>query len=167
MEESPQADAENNKKISKKSTELSKSNEKLLDSKDVIDSFGKLDEKTRSVIVELMLSRTEEHSGPLPSPDYLERYDKIIPNGGERIMQMAEKQQNHRIKIENKVITSQSRQSVLGQIFGFILGIAGLASSTYLALNGQTTVAGIIGGTTVVGLVSVFVIGKKRQHKED
>lgn len=78
---------------------------------------------------------------------------------------MAEKQQEHRISIEKTIIKSQSNQSRLGQIFGLIMGLVGIGSGTYLASIGSTTVGGIIAGTTVVSLVSVFVIGKRMQQK--
>jgi len=35
----------------------------------------------------------------------------------------------------------------------------------YLASIGETTVGGIIAGSTIVSLVSVFVLGKKAQRK--
>lgn len=105
------------------------------------------------------------HSGPLPDAETLIKYDSVIPNGADRIMKMAEAQQSHRMSIENKVITSQSSQSKLGQIFGLIIGIVGIGSGTFLAVNGETTVGGIIAGGTVVSLVSVFVIGKTVQRK--
>lgn len=81
-------------------------------------------------------------------------------------MKMAENQQNHRISIESKVINSQATQSLIGQIFGLILGLVGLGCGTFLAFNGFETVGAIIAGGTVVSLVSVFVIGKKSQRKD-
>ena len=38
-------------------------------------------------------------SGPLPAPHDLEKYDKIIHNGAERIMSMAEKEQASRLEV--------------------------------------------------------------------
>lgn len=38
------------------------------------------------------------HSGPIPDPDTLERYNQIIPNAANRILEMAEKEQAHRHK---------------------------------------------------------------------
>lgn len=105
------------------------------------------------------------HSGPLPDAETLIKYDSVIPNGADRIMKMAEKQQLHRMDMENKVITSQSNQSRLGQIFGLIIGITGIGSGTFLAAMGETTVGGIIAGGTVVSLVSIFVIGKNIQKE--
>ena len=113
------------------------------------------------------LIQEKSHSGPLPDAETLERYNSIIPNGADRIMQMAENQQNHRMNIESEVISSNSSQSRLGQFFGFAIGVFGIGCGTFLAYNDHETVGGIIAGGTVISLVSVFVIGKKSQQKEE
>lgn len=81
-------------------------------------------------------------------------------------MRMAENQSNHRIKIENEVILGQVKQSGRGQTFGLIIAFGALTSSVVLAMFGHDTVACIIGGGTVIALVSVFVIGKKEQKEK-
>ncbi len=111
------------------------------------------------------LIQEKSHSGPLPDAETLIQYDSVIPSGADRIMKMAEKQQSHRISIESNVVLSQSSQSKLGQVFGLIIGLAGIGCGTYLASIGQDVVGGIIAGGTVVSLVSVFVLGKKAQRK--
>jgi uncharacterized membrane protein len=50
-----------------------------------------------------MIKRT--HSGPLPSPETLEEYSRLINNGAERIMVMAEKQSAHRMTLQRKFMT--------------------------------------------------------------
>ncbi len=107
------------------------------------------------------------HSGPLPDAETIIQYNSVIPEGADRIMRMAEKQQEHRMNIENLVISSQSKQSNLGQWFGLIIGLVGICCGTFLAYSGETTVGGIIAGGTVVSLVSVFVIGKKLQKSDN
>lgn len=37
-----------------------------------------------------------EFSGPLPPPQILGQYDEVLPGAAERILRMAEKQQDHR-----------------------------------------------------------------------
>lgn len=111
--------------------------------------------------------RESSHSGPLPDGDTLIKYDSVIPNGADRIMKMAERQQEHRMDIESKVIAGQVKQSKLGQIFGLIIGIVGIGCGTFLAYSGAKTVGGIIAGGTVISLVSVFVIGKRNQKSDD
>ncbi len=61
---------------------------------------------------------------------------------------MAEKQEDHRIEIESKVIESNIRNEKLGVISGLVIGLAGLSCATICALYGHDWVAGIIGGDT-------------------
>lgn len=48
--------------------------------------------------------------------------------------------------------------------FGFILALVGLIITFFLAYYGHEVVAGILGTTTIIGLVTVFVLGKKHQN---
>lgn len=123
----------------------------------------KKEELLRSISITMIQEKT--HAGPLPDPDALFKYNSVIPNGADRIMVMAEKQQEHRMQIEKGLIKSQSNQSLLGQWFGLIIGIFGIGCGTFLAYSGETTVGSIIAGGTVMSLVSVFVIGKRKQKK--
>jgi len=129
---------------------------------------GIKDEKKYEILKSLSITLIQKrsHSGPLPDPETLEDYDRLIPKSAERIMQMAEKQLDHRHALESKVIPSQLKQSRAGQWFGFVLGVIGLGCGTFLAYSGQPYVGGLIAGTTVVSLVSVFVIGKRSQKKD-
>jgi hypothetical protein len=47
-----------------------------------------------------------------------------------------------------------------GQIFGFVIGLTALGASMLALAMGSPAVAGVIGGATVVGLVSVFIVGR-------
>ncbi|MFW5895383.1 MAG: DUF2335 domain-containing protein [archaeon] len=118
------------------------------------------------VITAQSIEHSTSFSGPLPPPSILDEYNNVLDNGAERIMKMAENQSNHRIEMEKHAIKEELRQSKTGQNFGFILAIIGMIIAFLLAYLGHDTVAGIFGTTTIVGLVTIFVIGKKRQDKE-
>ncbi len=124
------------------------------------------DEKKRKKIIALFKLHQYHHSGPLPSPDFLKQYDLIIPGLAERIVKMAEDQQSHRQSLENRVISSQLNESKRGQFLGFTVAMLCIGASVALSLLGHEYVAGILGGTTVVGLVTVFVLGKREQQKD-
>jgi uncharacterized membrane protein len=109
--------------------------------------------------------KEEHHSGPLPHPKILKKYDKIIPNGAERIVKVFEKQSDHRISLEKRVVWSQTFQSVMGQIMGFIIAIVFLIAGFYLVINGHEAAGITIFGLDIVGLVAVFVVGKYQQKK--
>jgi hypothetical protein len=53
-----------------------------------------------------------ELSGPLPHPQLLRQYDEVVPDGAERIVQLAEDQVHHRQAMELR-----------GQSFTFVLAM--------------------------------------------
>ncbi|OGU16083.1 MAG: hypothetical protein A2X61_13295 [Ignavibacteria bacterium GWB2_35_12] len=93
------------------------------------------------------------------------KYNNACPDAAERIIKMAEQQQQHRTELENKVITQQIKESQRGQIFGFILGLIGLLGSIILIYSGKEIGGSILGGGSLTLLVSLFVLGKKAQKK--
>lgn len=123
-------------------------------------------EEALKAILSLSIKTSSEFIGPLPPPSILADYNHTIKDGAERIMKMAENQSSHRIEMEKHAIKEELLQSKRGQSFGFILAIFGILVAFVLAYLGHDTVAGIFGTTTIVGLVTIFVIGKKRQNKE-
>lgn len=134
--------------------------------KPIVEDQELPDEKKDAIIKALLIQKASSFSGPIPPPEILKGYNEVLENGAERIIIMAEKQSEHRMQLENHAIKEQLKQSRRGQNFGFTMGIIGLALATILSLTGHETVAGIFGGTTIVGLTAVFVIGKRLQQKE-
>ncbi len=122
-------------------------------------------QKKQQIIRSLVLTMHKTHIGPLPDPQTLSEYSLIIPNGAERIMQMAEKQLDHRIKMENKVIGGQMLQSNIGQILAFLIGIAALSASTYCIITGHEWSGSILGIGGLTGLVTAFIKGRSQQDK--
>ncbi len=109
----------------------------------------------------LMIIREEMYSGPIPSPEALEHYEKIQPGAADRILKMAEKQQEHRMALETKAIGGQVDQSKRGQIFGFILVFVFVAIAVFFAKHLEMKeFAAILLGVTMVSVVALFVTGK-------
>lgn len=86
--------------------------------------------------------------GPIPPPSILRGYDEIIPDGAERIMTMAEDEQDHRHDLEKRQVGLFER----GQWFAFILGLVTIGCGTYLLATGHD-VTGF--GTLLIGLGSI------------
>ena len=57
-------------------------------------------EEVRSLSVS---ETTIHHQGPLPPPSLLKEYESIIPNAGERLLCLVEKEQEHRQKRETNL----------------------------------------------------------------
>lgn len=103
----------------------------------------------------------QSFSGPIPSPVILEQYEKFLPGAAERILSMAESDAKHQRDIEMAAINFQAQENRRGQYFSvFVVAIAFITSGVALAL-GHPDAASVIGGTTVVGLATAFVIGRK------
>lgn len=120
----------------------------------------------RDQIARIIYSVQKFHSGPLPAPETLEEYSRLIPQGAERIMKMAESQSGHRMEMEKKALSSHVNQGYIGQIFGLIIGLAAIGASVYLGINDQPILGGVIGLGGITGLVTAFIKGRDADREE-
>jgi uncharacterized membrane protein len=98
-------------------------------------------------------------SGPLPPPNILEQYNKIVPGAAERIIAQAECQTEHRIKLESKIIDSEISRSSHGLIAGTIVALACIIGGCLLVYADHDWAGATIATASVVGLVGVFIYG--------
>ncbi|QUS62146.1 hypothetical protein IQE94_08995 [Synechocystis sp. PCC 7339] len=80
------------------------------------------------------------------------------------------KQLDHSIKSEAKLISTETFLSDLGLISGFIISIFGLSGAIYLGVKDKPVASTIMSRGTLAGLVSVFVSGQsmgRKQSKND
>lgn len=118
----------------------------------------------------LALSAQQTFVGPIPHPDVLKGYEEISTGFADRIITMAEKQSEHRMKMESEKIHAESRDSSRGVWFAFILGIGSLAAATAIALTGQNAASSIGGsllGITGIGSIAVTFIKSTRISHRD
>lgn len=110
--------------------------------------------------------QAQSFQGPIPPPVIMEQYEDIYPGSVDRILAMAERQAAHRMDLERTVVRCDKRDSLLGLIFGFVLGLASIAGGVYCISNGNQISGSVVGGLGVTGLVSVFVYGREQRRKE-
>jgi uncharacterized membrane protein len=111
-------------------------------------------------------------TGPLPHPASLKEYDNVLPGLAERIVTMAEAEARHRHDMDKEtarqnelIINKEFSERRTGQIFGLCIGTLCLAACIVAIVLGAEKAAMVIGGATVVGLVTVFVVGRiKKDH---
>lgn len=104
----------------------------------------------------------EAFSGPLPPPRILAEYDTISPGFADRILGMAEQEQNHRHTMETKSLNGLISSRLFGQIAAFLLGVLGIGGGLYLVSNGKS-VEGLSAFFVALGsLMGVFVLSKKQ-----
>lgn len=123
--------------------------------------------KKEEVKEALMIIRGEMYSGPIPPPEALARYEEIQPGAADRILKMAEKQQEHRMALETKAIGGQVDQSKRGQIFGFIAIFLCIGAAVLFAVVcNMTKFAATFLTVTMVILVGLFLTGKNVMKKD-
>lgn len=110
-----------------------------------------------------VIHQTATFEGPMPPPAILEGYEKLVPGAAERILSMAESDAKHQRELEFAALRATENEIKRGQNFALIVALASLSAAMYALYLGYPTVAGIIGGTTVVGLVSAFIIGRYKK----
>ena len=108
------------------------------------------------------------YSSPLPPPEILRGYQEVLPGSVDRILKMAEKEQDHRIAIQTGLLKHEKQISLLGLIAAFFIAIFGIAGSVYLGNNNKTVSSGIMSAGTLVSLVTVFLrgTGERNQDKQ-
>ena len=111
--------------------------------------------------------------GPLPPASEYALYEQTMPGSANRMMIMAENQSQHRIDMDKKIAEDDSevvraniKLNKRGLNFNFILGCLPYATATFLAINNQLIVAGVVGAGIIVNAISsaiVSIVNKKNQ----
>lgn len=141
-------------------------------SADVVEVIEKVDPLIRALPqaqqqeVRQIVTMAIAFQGPLPPPAMLEHYGKIIPNAPERMMALLEKQTDHRIAMETKLVDGRVSVTKTGQWMAFVLSLFFGSTAAYLGINGHEWLAGTIATTTIIGLAVVFVLGKEPGQKQ-
>jgi len=104
--------------------------------------------------------------GPLPPPVMFEHYDKVLPGSADRILEMAEQEQKHRIWWERQDLKLAGMQAIGGQVFGFLLMCFLIGSAVYCATIGATGVAIACLGGVAVGAISKFLANRWTYNDE-
>lgn len=107
-----------------------------------------------------------QSSGPYLDPMLAERFERIEQGLGVALVRQGIEQTEHRMRMELQMLRSDNLRSWAGLIAGFAVALSFLAASVYLTINGHDTVGGILGGTTVLGLVGAFIRGQSASRSE-
>lgn len=107
------------------------------------------------------------HVGPLPSPEDMAEYNHIIPNGADRIMTMAEKEQEARLSQTAKNSESFFKMKARGQWLGLSIVVLFTALAAYLFSKEQYGLGVSLLGANLVAIIAIFVADRYFHNKED
>lgn len=113
-----------------------------------------------------ILALEKTYSGPLPLPEDLAKYDRVVPGAAERILRMAENESEHRRKRDNRMDWSIIITTILSVVFAF-LSIIALSVLAYFALEmGYPTAASSFAVGAMAAVAGVFIYKSKKKAKE-
>ena len=100
----------------------------------------------------------------LPPPETLQKYESILPGIAGKLAEQAVQQTSHRIEMERKLINSYVWKSLLGLIFGFLIGLTGIGGGLYLTFLGYNVIGIVFSSATLVSLVISFIYGSQSRR---
>jgi hypothetical protein len=95
----------------------------------------------------------------------LEKIEKIAassPDVAKELLKEFQANSEHICDMDRKSLQAQIMVTYLGQVFGLIIGMTAIISGALTAYHGSQWAGGFIGGGGVIGLVSVFVLGRRK-----
>lgn len=115
---------------------------------------------------QLSVSHTTTDSPILPAAN-LEQLNRIDPSLVQWVVKQTEIESEFRRKETRRVNSFIFAERMSGVLVGGGIAICGLLVAAYVAIAGQPWVAGIIGGTTLVAIVTVIVTRRPEADSED
>lgn len=107
---------------------------------------------------------SQMYEGPLPAPSDFAAYKETLPSAPERIMTMAEYEQDWSHKAKDKVINYGLIESIIGMILSFVIVVLCVWAAVYLAMHGHEVVATALIGI-VATLATIFYLKKTPSDK--
>lgn len=119
-----------------------------------------VEEKSKEVVSQAIVSKMQIHQGPLPPASEFEKYEKTCPGAADRILKMAEEEQQ--IQKQHLTITSQKQYN-----FTLIIGIFSLIVALFAFYYGYSTAGLIIAITgsinTILKNIFKFIENMKKK----
>ncbi|MBS0300552.1 hypothetical protein [Ottowia sp.] len=118
----------------------------------------------RSRDAEVTLSQTTTDA-PLLPVEQISRIKELAPERVDWIFNQTALESDARRAENRRVNTLIFVERLAGLVFALLVAIGGLGVAAYLAMHGHDLVASIIGGATLVGLVTAFVARNRAPPK--
>lgn len=108
----------------------------------------------------LTLSSTTTDAPILPI-EQIARLRELVPDRVDWVFVQTEiESADRRIEVR-RINTMTFIERMAGLVFALLIAVCGLGAAVYLAMNNHEVTASIIGGGTLVGLVTAFIAGRR------
>jgi uncharacterized membrane protein len=108
-----------------------------------------------------IIAQATSWAGPLPPPEVLEDFDRVINSGAERVFHQFELETQHRHRLQNRASRWQAYDLIIGKIFAFLFVVGALAVSAFAIHKGSPVAGTILGTGVLAAIVYAFTSQKK------
>ena len=105
---------------------------------------------------------TTIHSGPLPDPETLIKYNQVYPNLAKEILEMAKKQSEHRQYLEREQVISETKLRLRGQLIGGCTIVVLIILGFILILNDKNIAGASAVIIALIGIIYSISYGKNK-----
>jgi uncharacterized membrane protein len=113
-------------------------------------------------IVEVAMS----YQGPLPPPAMLRSYDDVVPGTAERIVAMAEREQQHRHRWEREALSADRWYAMVSLTAGWSVAVALAMAAAAAGIWGDWRVGVALAATSATGMVWKLVQGRSEERDQ-
>lgn len=106
---------------------------------------------------QVLRSMEYQYHGPIPLPNVLQGYEKVCPGSAQQIIDWTDREQLNRHKVQNKMIDTEARDSLLGIIGAIIVSTLLIVGGIVVILSLRTVDGTIVGGLIDAGGVAMVV----------
>ena len=101
-----------------------------------------------------------ETDSPLLPVAQLEHLHQFKPDAVDFVIEQTKIEADYRRAETQRLNTLVFVERVIGQVFALLIGLSGIFSGAYVAVNGQPTAGATIASLSLTGLAVVFLKGK-------
>ena len=103
---------------------------------------------------------------PLPPPEILNEFNRVVENGAERIVSAWERESSHRQKMEKRALGWDIFESLYGKTLAFVFVILVLIVCIYAISEGAWWIALVL-GSGIVGMVVWAFVKTNTRNRND
>lgn len=107
-----------------------------------------------------VVSWQAEVSTVLPPATEIQAYERSIPNAGERLLALVEREVEHRHELERRIVGADNFRANLGLIAGILMAV-GVSSASITAIFQGKQVGGIVGIGATAALIGTAFRARK------
>lgn len=109
---------------------------------------------------------TASYVGPLPPAEQIRAYEEVLPGSADRILAMAERQQEHRQNLERVTVNEATNRSWWGLRLGFVIALVVIGVGAGAIFTGHALAGFGVIIAEAAALAGVFVVGRVEQRRE-